>query len=263
MPLRLPELKTIGPVSAQLEVTPSPASPTVPPVLRQVTTAQWLLYLDPQLPEWQELSLVHEVLSIKLPALAPRPSLFHSSGLLRRTPARFGFTLALVTAAVLASILNILAIISTFACRFQSKIEDFSNSQIGTLNTSSRDVFAQQPRLRQYTPRDSCFVFDPGGQPSSPSFQVSAHEDVRKCKSKTRNGLHHMHNTSLPTPVPTDHLIVFDPGVVGFVLGSAHEDLAMLDEDAWRLHLHARRTLPFVFPTTVLAHVFFIFDAET
>ncbi|KAH8978512.1 hypothetical protein EDB83DRAFT_2327316 [Lactarius deliciosus] len=156
MPPQLPKLKTISLVSTQLEVTPSPASPTVPPVPRQVTMAQWLLYLDPQLPEWQELLLVHEVSSIKPLVLAPHPSLFHSSPSLRLfgTSIRFGFTLALVTTAVLASILNIPATISTFAHKYWSKQEDIGNNRIGTLNTSTH------------------FIFDPGGQSSSSSVQV-------------------------------------------------------------------------------------------
>ncbi|KAH9010973.1 hypothetical protein EDB84DRAFT_1651010, partial [Lactarius hengduanensis] len=143
-PQRPPGLKMIGSVSTQLKVTPSPVSPTVPLIPQQVTTAQWLLHLDPQLPR-QEVSLAYEVLSIKPPALTPRPSFFHSSGLLRRTPAHFGFALALVTTAILSSLLfNASMTLSTHSCKFWSKYEDLGNNQIGTLNTSSRDIFAQQ-----------------------------------------------------------------------------------------------------------------------
>ncbi|KAH9080264.1 hypothetical protein EDB83DRAFT_2513179 [Lactarius deliciosus] len=227
-PPRLPEIKTIGSVSTQLEVTPSPASPTVPPVPRQVTTAQWLLYLDPQLPGCQEPSLPHEVQLIKPPALAPRPSLFHSSGSLRRTPASFYFTLALVTAAALASILNISAIVSTFARKFQSKIEGFGNSQNSTPGYKTGDDLTHRLQLGQYTPRDSRLVFDPGGQASS-SRLFSAHEDVHKRKSKIRNGF--ITHVAIAIPVPTDSP-VFDPGGVGFVLEPAHEDLVTLDKDA-------------------------------
>ncbi|KAH9044889.1 hypothetical protein EDB83DRAFT_2677265 [Lactarius deliciosus] len=134
----------------------------------------------------QEPSLPHEVQSIKPPALAPGPSLFHSSGSLRRTPASFYFTLALVTAAALASILNISAIVSTFARKFQSKIEDFGNSQNSTPGYKTGDDLTHRLQLGQYTPRDSRLVFDPGGQASS-SRLFSAHDDVRKRMPKTRN----------------------------------------------------------------------------
>ncbi|KAH9031400.1 hypothetical protein EDB83DRAFT_1843220 [Lactarius deliciosus] len=205
-PPRLPELKTIGSVSTQLEVTPSPASPTVPPVPRQVTTAQWLLYLDPQLPDWQELSVVYKVSSIKPPALAPRPSLFHSSPSLRLfgTSIRFGFTLALVTTAVLASILNIPATVSTFAHKYWSKQEDIGNNRIGTLNTSSHDVFAQRLRLGQYTPRGTRFVFDPGGQASS-SRLFSAHEDFASASRRYATAS----SRTSPSPFPFQSTIPF------------------------------------------------------
>ncbi|KAH9038069.1 hypothetical protein EDB85DRAFT_2142075 [Lactarius pseudohatsudake] len=213
---RLPELKTIGSVSTQLEVTPSPVLPTVPPIPQQVTTAQWLLYLDPQLPEQQEVLLAYEVLSIKPPALTPRPSLFHSLGSLRRTPARFGFALTLVTTALMALLLlNVSPIFPTHLCKFWSKYEDFSNNQNSNFKISkSCNIPAHQPQLRQYTPRTSRFVFDPGGQSSSSRVQVSRllspHKDVHK---------------------PND-LIIFNPGGGAFMLEPAHEDLATLDKDS-------------------------------
>ncbi|KAH9010542.1 hypothetical protein EDB85DRAFT_2297773 [Lactarius pseudohatsudake] len=66
--------------------------------------------------------------------------------------------------------------------KFQSKIKDFGNSQIGTLNTSSRDVFAQQPRLGQLTHRTSRLVFDPGGSISHQTL----HEDLVTLASASR-----------------------------------------------------------------------------
>ncbi|KAH9002524.1 hypothetical protein EDB83DRAFT_2602367 [Lactarius deliciosus] len=194
-PPRLPEIKTIGSVSTQLEVTPSPASPTVPPVPRQVTTAQWLLVMPP--------------------ALAPRPSLFHSSPSLRLfgTSIRFGFTLTLVTTAVLASILNIPATISTFAHKYWSKQEDIGNNRIGTLNTSSHDVFAQQLRLGQLTPRAPRLVFDPGGSVIAPDLGT-------RRRSQTQLEVEDIISSPSPRSTPAsfipvstlDDLIVFDSG---------------------------------------------------
>ncbi|KAH9055081.1 hypothetical protein EDB83DRAFT_2521255 [Lactarius deliciosus] len=65
---------------------------------------------------------------------------------------------------------------------------------------------------------------------SSPSFQVSAHKDIRKRKSKTCNDfITHVNN---PIPVPIDNP-VFSPRGGAFELEPAHEDSATLDEDAW------------------------------
>ncbi|KAH9159427.1 hypothetical protein EDB89DRAFT_2182338 [Lactarius sanguifluus] len=83
LPQRPPRLKTVGSDSSLLEVTP-PLALSVPQ-------------------QSQELSLVYEASSV----FAPRPSLIHSSDSLRRTPAHFGFTLTLVTTAILSSLLNI------------------------------------------------------------------------------------------------------------------------------------------------------------
>ncbi|KAH9177131.1 hypothetical protein EDB89DRAFT_2065316 [Lactarius sanguifluus] len=183
----------------------------------------------------QEPSLHHEVPSIKQLPLAPHPSLFHSSGPLRRTPVRFNFTFVLITMAVLVSaFFNISATLFTHTRKFWSKIEDFGNNQNGNLKTSkSRNIPAHRLRLGQYTPRASHFVFNPGGPASSSSLKLlSAHEDARKCKPKTCSSFTIL-DTSSPIPIPTDNLTVFDPGVVEVVLESAHEDSVMLDEDAW------------------------------
>ncbi|KAH9069441.1 hypothetical protein EDB83DRAFT_2584756 [Lactarius deliciosus] len=103
LPQRPPGLKSVDSDSSSLKVAPALALST------------------PQL-GWKP-PHVYEVQSIKPPALAPRPSLFHSSPSLRLfgTSIRFGFTLALVTTAVLASILNIPATVSTFAHKYWSK----------------------------------------------------------------------------------------------------------------------------------------------
>ncbi|KAH9012866.1 hypothetical protein EDB85DRAFT_2222046 [Lactarius pseudohatsudake] len=190
------------------------------------------------------------------PTVPPIPHFFHS-GSLRRTSARFGFALALITTALMALLLNVSPIFPTHLRKFWSKYEDFGNNQISTLNTSSRDVFAQQFWLGQPTPHGTHFVFNSGGQPSSSSFKLpaargpasssrllsahedvrkpndstvfdpggqsssfkllSAHEDARKHNPKTRSGFTIV-DTSLPIPVPVDNPIIFDPGGVGFVL---------------------------------------------
>ncbi|KAH9012531.1 hypothetical protein EDB85DRAFT_2296656 [Lactarius pseudohatsudake] len=200
-PQRLPELKAISSVSTQLEVTPSPASPTISPIPQQVTTAQWLLYLDPQLPERQEVSLAYEVSSIKPPALAPRPCLFHSLGSLRHTPARFSFAFVFITTAALVSTLfNASTTLPTFAHKYWSKQEDIGNNRIGSFKTSkSSNTFAQRLRLGQLTPRAPRLVFDPGG-PASSSRLPSAHEDVRKRKSKTRDNIISRSTPASPFP---------------------------------------------------------------
>ncbi|KAH9170518.1 hypothetical protein EDB89DRAFT_1907635 [Lactarius sanguifluus] len=182
LPQRRPELKTIGSVSTPLEV--------------------------------------YEVLSIKLPVLAPRLCLFHSSPSprLSSTSIHFGFAFALVTAAVLVStLINVSATLLTHASKLWSKNQDTGNSQNSTPGYKTGNNLAHRLQHGQYTPRALRFVFDPGGQASSSSFKLlSAHEDIRQRKSKTRNGLHHMHDTSLPTPVPINNP-VFDPGGVAFV----------------------------------------------
>ncbi|KAH9022642.1 hypothetical protein EDB85DRAFT_1895166 [Lactarius pseudohatsudake] len=115
---QLIELKTIGSVSTQLKVTPSPASPPVPPIPQQVTTAQWLLYLDPQLPKWQELSsLTHEVSSLL------GRHLFHSLPTLRLSGFvhfRSSFTLV-VMASLVSTLINVLATLSPTRGSFEAR----------------------------------------------------------------------------------------------------------------------------------------------
>ncbi|KAH9175213.1 hypothetical protein EDB89DRAFT_1904087 [Lactarius sanguifluus] len=76
---------------------------------------------------------------------------------------------------------GISATLFTHMHKFWSKIEDFGNNQNGNLKTSkSHNIPTHQLQLRQYTPRASCFVFDPGGPASSSSFKLlSAHKDIR------------------------------------------------------------------------------------
>ncbi|KAH9010026.1 hypothetical protein EDB84DRAFT_1570831 [Lactarius hengduanensis] len=220
----------IGSVSTQLEVTPSPVSPTVPLIPQQVITTQWLLHLDPQLPR-QEVSLAYEISSIKPPALTPRPSLFHSSGSLRRTPARFGFALALVTTAFLSSLLfNASTTLSAHSRKFWSKYEDLGNNQNGTFKTSnSCNDFAQQLRLGQLTPRAPRLVFDPGGPASSSSLKIlSAHEDVRKRKSKTRDGIISRSTPASPFPFQPAISSFSIPGGVGFATRRRLQEQALV-----------------------------------
>ncbi|KAH9008134.1 hypothetical protein EDB84DRAFT_139588, partial [Lactarius hengduanensis] len=170
LPQRPPGLQTVGSDSSALEVAPALALST------------------PQL-EWQEPSPVCEAPSTLVPCL-PHPT----TSLLPSSLTHCDF--ALVTIAVLVStLLDILATLLTHTRKFWSKYEDIGNNRIGTLKTSkSRNIPAHRLRLGQYMPRAPRLVFDPGGQSSSSSVQVSrllsAHEDVRK---------------------PND-LIVFDPG---------------------------------------------------
>ncbi|KAH9010326.1 hypothetical protein EDB85DRAFT_2161497 [Lactarius pseudohatsudake] len=192
-PQRLPEVKTISSVSTRLEVTPAPASLAIPFA-----------------PQSQELPTVNEVWSTLAPRfpLTSPPLTLSRSGL-----ARFNFSLVLITTTVLVSTLfNASTTLSILAHKYWNKNEDFGNIQIGTLNTSSRDVFAQRLRLGHPTPRGTRFVFDPGGVfkfKRSSSRLPSAHEDVRKRMPKTRNGF--ITHVAIPVPVPIDNL-VFDPG---------------------------------------------------
>ncbi|KAH9030669.1 hypothetical protein EDB85DRAFT_1417536 [Lactarius pseudohatsudake] len=129
--------------------------------------AQWLLNLDIRLLERQGSSLVYDVPLTKPPALAPSlsPVLLLCSS---------GFALALVTAGVLASILNILATVSTFARKFWKKNEDVGSRQNGTFKTfKSCDTSTQRLQFG-YTPRAARLVFDPGGSVFIPD---PVHED--------------------------------------------------------------------------------------
>ncbi|KAH9029185.1 hypothetical protein EDB84DRAFT_1562864 [Lactarius hengduanensis] len=187
-------------------------------------------------------------------ALSPSPPLLLS-------PSGFYFALALITAAVLASILNILATVPTFARKFQSKIEDFGNSQNGAFKTSEPcNISAQQLRLGQLSPRGTRLVFDPGGQSSSSSVQVPTTRHPKTFVSANRRhaAISSPSPCSTPAsliPIPTlDDLIVFDPGGVGIVLELAHEDLATFDEDARRLCLHARGHLSYYSSSSHFLH---------
>ncbi|KAH9163193.1 hypothetical protein EDB89DRAFT_2021944 [Lactarius sanguifluus] len=191
---RSPRLTTSGSISSALEVTPAFALPT----------------------------LVYEVSStLAAPRFSHTPTPRLQSGF---SFARLTLTLSFVTIVALVSLLDVFKTLSSRkSC---SKNEDFGNGQIDTFKSSkSSNTFAHRLRLGQLTPCGTHFVFDPGGPASSSSFKLlSAHEDIRQRKSKTRNGLHHMHDTSLPTPVPINNP-VFDPRGVAF-------DSATFDEDA-------------------------------
>ncbi|KAH9023624.1 hypothetical protein EDB85DRAFT_2151048 [Lactarius pseudohatsudake] len=220
-PQRPPRIKTLNSVSSSLEVTSAPTSPATPSV-----------------PQPREPLMVYEVmptLTLHLPLASP------SSTPSRSGLAYFNFAFALVSTALVSTLINVSKALSTHSRKLWSKYEDFGNSQIATLNTSSHDVVTQQSRLGQYTPRAARLVFDPGGQPSSVQVSrlPSAHEDVRKRMPKTRNGF----ITHIPVPDPIDNL-VFDPGgpasSTSFktTFGTRRQS-TMQDDDTRRL-LHAR-----------------------
>ncbi|KAH8991833.1 hypothetical protein EDB83DRAFT_2479287 [Lactarius deliciosus] len=212
-PQRPPGVMLTGSASSVPEVTPSFAS-SIPRL------------------GWKP-SLVYEAPSTRLPTFTPRslPSLRPSSA-----STRFNFALSLITVTVLVStLLNISKTLSTFARKLWSKNQDTGNSQKSTPGYKTGDDLAHRLQLGQYTPRALRFVFDPGGQFSSSSVQVSSFGTRRRSPAQVED-THRLPN----------NLIVFNPGIVAFVLEPAHEDSATLDEDAWRLHLHARRTLPFI-----------------
>ncbi|KAH9159715.1 hypothetical protein EDB89DRAFT_2083156 [Lactarius sanguifluus] len=145
-------------------ISPHSTPPQQPPGLKIVSSDCSTLEVTPphtlSVPQQsQELSLVYRASSV----FAPHPSLIYSSDSLRCTPAHFGFTLTLITMAILSSFLNFSA---TLLCmhKFQSKIEDFGNSQISTLNTSSHNIFVHRLRLGQYMPCAAHFIFDQEAQ---------------------------------------------------------------------------------------------------
>ncbi|KAH9160147.1 hypothetical protein EDB89DRAFT_2236104 [Lactarius sanguifluus] len=191
LPQRPPGLKTIGSVSTRLEVTPAPAPPATPFVSQS-----------------QQPLLVYEVSStLAAPRFSHTPTPRLQSGF---SFARLTLALSFVSIVALVSVLlNVSKIPSTHE-RKMNKIKD-----LGSTWNKTRNAFAHRLRLGKFTPRAARFVFDPGG-PASSFKLLSAHEDIRQRKSKTRNGLHHMHDTSLPTPVPINNP-VFDPGGVAFV----------------------------------------------
>ncbi|KAH9021343.1 hypothetical protein EDB85DRAFT_2293531 [Lactarius pseudohatsudake] len=208
-PQRLPEVKTISSVSTRLEVTPAPASLAIPFA-----------------PQSQELPMVNEVWSTLAPRfpLTSPPLTLSRSGL-----ARFNFSLVLITTTVLVSTLfNASTTLSILAHKYWNKNEDFGNIQIGTLNTSSRDVFAQRLRLGHPTPRGTHFVFDPGGQPSSSRLcgtRRRSQAQVEDIQRLLRHARRHPYSHS------SRQSHCFDPGGGAFVLEPAHEDSATFDKD--------------------------------
>ncbi|KAH9165401.1 hypothetical protein EDB89DRAFT_2233440 [Lactarius sanguifluus] len=192
---RLPELKMIGSISTQLEVTPAPASPAIPFV-----------------PQSQELSTVHEVsltLVPRFPLTSPPLTLSHSGH------ARFHFAFIFITTAVLVSaFFNISATLFTHTSKFRGK-QDIIDIRIDTLKASSCDAFTHRLRLSH--------------QISAPEDSRK-----RKSKTCGNFFFFTTLDTGLPHSRSIDRLIIFDPGGVGFVLEPAHEDLATFDEDARR-----------------------------
>ncbi|KAH9008275.1 hypothetical protein EDB84DRAFT_1597668, partial [Lactarius hengduanensis] len=231
--------ETIPFLSASLEVPPiapiSPHStpPQRPPGSKTVDSDSFLLEITPSLAssvpqQSQELSLVYEAAS----AFAPRPSLLHSSPLLLSSgpsSVRFNFAFVFITTEVLVSTLfDILATTFTLAHKYWSKQEDFGNSQISTLNTSSRDVFAQQLRLGQLTPRAPRLVFDPGG-PASSSRLFGTRRRSQAQVEDTQRLLRHARRHPYSHSSRQSHR--FDPGGGAFVLEPAHKDSATFDEE--------------------------------
>ncbi|KAI9437403.1 hypothetical protein BJY52DRAFT_602411 [Lactarius psammicola] len=190
-----------GSVTSPLETAPAPASPSIPSVPKQVPTAQWLLYLVPQL--LQEPSLVYEASS------TPASRFSHYSPPLRMSGSRsahFDFALIIVTTAVLVFVFpNVLATFLSHARKFGNKNKDLSDRQNSNLKTGN--MFAQRLRL-QYTQHGKRFVFDPGGLASSLALE-STHENARGRKPKTRGGFVTTHDATLPTPILAGNLIVF------------------------------------------------------
>ncbi|KAI9449210.1 hypothetical protein BJY52DRAFT_1420082 [Lactarius psammicola] len=184
-----------------LETAPAPASPSIPSVPKQVPTAQWLLYLVPQL--LQEPSLVYEASS------TPASRFSHYSPPLRMSGSRsahFDFALIIVTTAVLVFVFpNVLATFLSHARKFGNKNKDLSDRQNSNLKTGN--TFAQRLRL-QYTQHGKRFVFDPGGVASSLALE-STHENARGRKPKTRGGFVTTHDATLPTLVLVGNRTVF------------------------------------------------------
>ncbi|KAH9047179.1 hypothetical protein EDB84DRAFT_1575483 [Lactarius hengduanensis] len=214
-------------------ISPHSTPPQRPPGSKTVDSDSFLLEITPSLAssvpqQSQELSLVYEAAS----AFAPRPSLLHSSPLLLSSgpsSVRFNFAFVFITTEVLVSTLfDILATTFTLAHKYWSKQEDFGNSQISTLNTSSRDVFAQQLRLGQLTPRAPRLVFDPGG-PASSSRLFGTRRRSQAQVEDTQRLLRHARRHPYSHSSRQSHR--FDPGGGAFVLEPAHEDSATFDEE--------------------------------
>ncbi|KAH9005377.1 hypothetical protein EDB84DRAFT_1606352, partial [Lactarius hengduanensis] len=181
-PQRPPGFKTVGSDCSTLEVTPAPASLTTPSVPQPRESP--LVYYE------ASLTLAH-----RFPLTSP-PLTLSRSGL-----ARFSFAFVFITTAALVSTLfNASTTLPTLAHKYWSKQEDIGNNRIGTFKTSkSSNTFAHRLRLGQLTPRAPRLVFDPGG-PASSSRLPSAHEDVRKRKSKTRDGIISRSTPASPFP---------------------------------------------------------------
>ncbi|KAH9011021.1 hypothetical protein EDB85DRAFT_2230725, partial [Lactarius pseudohatsudake] len=213
--------KTLPVMPASLE--PSTTTPTST-ILQQpprLTTSGSISSALEVMPVFALSALIHEAPSTLVPRFSRTPTLRPQSGF---SFAQFNFTLSLITISALVSALfNVSAALLTYTRKFQGK-QDINDIWINTLKASSCDAFTHRLRLGQYTPHARRLVFDPGGQSSSSSIQasrlLSAREDIRQRKTMTRGGCTTA-DTNLPIPVPTDYLIVFDPGGVGSRLGNA------------------------------------------
>ncbi|KAH9165733.1 hypothetical protein EDB89DRAFT_270281 [Lactarius sanguifluus] len=165
-PQQPPGFKTVGSDCSTLEVTPAPASPTTPSV-----------------PQPRESPLVYYEVSSTL--AAPRFSLTSPPLPLSRFGLAHNFALAIVVAtAFVSTLINLSKTLLTHLRKFQSKYEDFGNSQNGI--PEARNIPTQRLRLGQFTPRAARFVFDPGGRSSNSSVQVLTSRHTKTFASVTR-----------------------------------------------------------------------------
>jgi hypothetical protein len=143
-----------------------------PEVSLQFPSAQWLLYLVPQLLEVQDHLLVYEALSTLMPRLhvTSLPSSLSSSP----HSACLDILFVFVTAAVLFS--TFLVASKTFSTLMHKSwtMNDDLNS------THQSGNFAYRSQLVHHAPRPTHLVFDPGGVVVVPV----SHEIVRKRKSR-------------------------------------------------------------------------------
>ncbi|KAH9019354.1 hypothetical protein EDB85DRAFT_2197813 [Lactarius pseudohatsudake] len=204
LPQRPPRIKTFNSDSSSLEVTSAPTLPVTPSV-----------------PQLREPLIVHEVTLTLIPhlPLASPSSTLCRSGLAYQV-AYFNFAFVLITfAALVLTFFNVSAALLTHTRKFRGK-QDINDIWIDTLKASSCDAFTHRLRLGQLTPHAPRLVFDPGGQSSSSSVQVSTTLGTRHTKTFASASRRHAtaaprSTLASPIPVPIDDLIIFDPrGVV-------------------------------------------------
>ncbi|KAH9036801.1 hypothetical protein EDB85DRAFT_2288079 [Lactarius pseudohatsudake] len=199
-----PETLTSMPAHSLPSLHLSPGELCCNPVLKPFSTPASSYH-----PELSLLSLVTPTLIPHLPLASP------SSTLSRSGLTYFNFVFALISTAVLVlTLLNISKTFSTFVCKVQDKRQDIGNSQTWF---GSPNIFTQQLQLGQLMPCAPCLVFDPGGPASSSSLKIlSAHEDVCKRKSKTRDGIISRSTPASPFPFQQAISSFSIPGGVGF-----------------------------------------------